>query len=100
MFQAAGGQPWLGRLKDTVYRPQLALIRLLNSLAWLLGAAAKAANYASAGLMHRRDLESAIGRAWEEHSRTTWAMRPGLMEWEEKFYLRFLKSGDRVLLVG
>jgi SAM-dependent methyltransferase len=83
-----------------VDRPRVALIRALNSVAWLLSAAAKAANYASAGLMRRRDLESAIERAWEEHDRTSWALEPGLMEWEEKFYLRFLRSGDRVLLVG
>ena len=80
--------------------PRVALIRALNSVAWLLSAAAKAAKYASAGLMRRRDLESAIERAWEEHGRTSWALQPGLMEWEEKFYSRFLRSGDRVLLVG
>ena len=83
-----------------MHRPRVMLIRALNSVAWLLSAAAKTANYASAGVMRRQDLESAIERAWEEHCRTDWALRPGLMEWEENFYLRFLRSGDRVLLVG
>lgn len=75
-------------------------IRALGRLAWLLGAAGKAVTYSSVGLMRRRDLEQAIGRAWEEYGRTSWASQPGFMEWEEELYTRVLRPGDRVLLVG
>lgn len=56
--------------------------------------------YAAAGLLTLDDLRRAALRQWREFA----AMQPesdtAFLDWEEGFYTRSLRAGDRVLLVG
>ena len=58
--------------------------------------------YAAAGALQLADLRAAIQREWEDAgaSESDNYIAAGLMSWERDFFLRFLKPGDRVLVVG
>lgn len=58
--------------------------------------------YAAAGALRLADLRAAIQREWEDAgaSESDNYIAAGLMSWERDFFLRFLKPGDRVLVVG
>lgn len=67
-----------------------------------LDRAATLAFYAAAGTAHLEDLRLAIQREWQESGALesdTWVLS-GLMGWEQDFSLRFLRPGDRILVVG
>lgn len=67
-----------------------------------LDRAATLAFYAAAGTARLEDLRRAIQREWQESGALesgTWVLS-GLMGWEQDFYLRFLRPGDRILVVG
>jgi len=67
-----------------------------------LDRAATLAFYAAAGTARIENLRRAIQRQWEEAGalESDTSILPGLMGWEQDFYLRFLRPGDRILVVG
>ena len=58
--------------------------------------------YAAGGALRLADLRDAIQREWEDAgvSNSDDYIASGLMSWERDFYPRFLKPGDRVLVIG
>ena len=73
---------------------------LLSSAAPALDLASRASMYLAAGALRLHELREAIETTWDDFSRSETAILSGLMSWESAFYARFLKPGDRVLLVG
>lgn len=58
--------------------------------------------YAAAGTLRLVDLQAAIEREWDDAgaSNSDNYIASGLMGWERDLYRRFLKPGDRVLVIG
>ncbi len=58
--------------------------------------------HAAAGTLRLADLGAAIQREWEDAgaSNSIDYVASGLLSWERDFYGRFLKPGDRVLVIG
>lgn len=58
--------------------------------------------YAAAGAARLADLTSSIEREWDRSGAEEWEgyVASGLMPWERDFYPRFLRAGDRVLVIG
>ena len=58
--------------------------------------------YAAAGTLRLGDLQAAIEREWDDAGASNSGdyIASGLMGRERDFYLRFLKPGDRVLVIG
>lgn len=76
------------------------IARGLQELARLLARISKLICYAAAGLLRRRELESAIALEWNRYAESGWASEPRLHEWEEELYFSVAHPKDRVLLVG
>ncbi len=66
----------------------------------LLQYAATACFWAAAGTLTLEDLRRAAVRRWREFAATQSDADVALMDWEEEFYRRFLRPGERVLLAG
>lgn len=67
-----------------------------------LDRAATVALYAAAGTARLEDLHRDIQREWQDAAALEldlW-VQTGLMGWEQDFYPRFLRLGDRILVVG
>jgi SAM-dependent methyltransferase len=62
--------------------------------------AATACFWAAAGTLTLEDLRRAAVRRWREYAATQPDADDALMDWEEQFYGRFLRPGERVLLAG
>lgn len=81
-------------------------VRRAMSLALLLAArlltgAGSLLSHLAAGLLRPADLRRALLRRWEDFGlRDPAGTIEGLMPWEREFYGRFLRPGDRVLVVG
>jgi len=73
---------------------------LLWGAARALELAGRASLYLAAGTLRLHDLRGAIAKAWEEFGRGEGLILSGLMHWEQALYDRFLKPGDRILVVG
>ena len=74
----------------------------LFGCARFLDRATTLAFYAAAGTVRLEDLRRTIKLEWQEAAALEagpWILT-GLMGWEQGFYLRFLRPGDRVLVVG
>ncbi|MFI5179169.1 MAG: class I SAM-dependent methyltransferase [Vicinamibacterales bacterium] len=57
-------------------------------------------NYLAAGTQRIGDLREGVERTWEDFNIRAADVASGLMPWEEDLVARFLKAGDRVLVVG
>lgn len=79
-----------------------ALFSALYGGACVFRGAATLCSYAAAGAVRLADLRAAIQREWENSGASEWEnyIAIGLMKWELDFYPRFLRSGDRVLVIG
>jgi len=66
----------------------------------LFAGGARVFNHLAAGTLRVSDLRNGIERTWEAFGASDAAVGAGLMEWEVEFERAFLKTGDRVLLVG
>ncbi len=73
---------------------------LLRGTARALELAGRASMYLAAGTLRLEDLREAITNAWEESSCRESHILSGLMPSESALYARFLKPGDRILVVG
>lgn len=78
------------------------LLAFLFGCGRFLGRAATLAFYAAAGTLRLEDLRRSIQRQSEESGalESDTSILSGLMGWERDFYLRFLRPGDRILVVG
>ena len=56
--------------------------------------------YAAAGLLTTEQVAALVTRRWEDFGADRQHMLAGLERWESEFYQRFLKQGERVLVVG
>jgi SAM-dependent methyltransferase len=77
-----------------------ALARAAFAASSLLIRAARLAVYAGLGALRRGQLVDLIRDEWDEYGRSNWDWFAVLWDWEKDFYLRNLRAGDRVLLVG
>jgi SAM-dependent methyltransferase len=57
-------------------------------------------NHLAVGTLRIADLRHGIERTWEAFDASDAAVGAGLMAWEEEFVVRFVNTGDSVLLVG
>jgi len=73
---------------------------LLRGTARAFELASRASLSLAAGTLRLQDLRQAIANAWGEVGHQEAYIRWGLWPWEKSLYDRFLKPGDRVLLVG
>jgi SAM-dependent methyltransferase len=66
----------------------------------LFARAGRVFNYLAAGTQHISDLRNGVERSWEDFNVRDADVASGLMAWEEDLVSRFLRAGDRVLVVG
>jgi SAM-dependent methyltransferase len=76
------------------------LVRGLWRCARVCDAIGGALGFAAAAALPRDARSAACVRGWDKYARGASSVQAGLHEWEEAFYGRFLRDGDRVLLVG
>src|SRR5438477_10928447 len=78
--------------------------RSVFALGWAaasaLDAAGRATTYLVAGALTRDELRLAIARNWESYGLDESFILSGLAAWEQEIYDRFLRPGDRILVVG
>jgi len=77
-----------------------ALLRALLLVARVLQAAASFFSSLAAGVFSRADISRSLVVEWDDFGRLPDRVRYGLHPWEREFYGRFLRRGDRILLVG
>jgi SAM-dependent methyltransferase len=77
-----------------------ALFVLLSVGARTLERGASASMYFAAGMLRLDDLRGAIANRWVDFGHDEDFVGSGLMSWERDLYDRFLKAGDRILVVG
>jgi SAM-dependent methyltransferase len=77
-----------------------AVARAAFAVSNLLIRAARLAAYAGLGALRRSQLVDLIRHEWDEYGRSGWDWFAVLWDWEKDFYLKNLRAGDRVLLVG
>jgi SAM-dependent methyltransferase len=80
--------------------PRRVLLRALLLVARVLQAAASFFSYLAAGTFGRADIGRSLVAEWDDFARSPDRVRYGLHPWEREFYGRFLRKGDRILLVG
>lgn len=73
---------------------------LLWGAARALELAGRASMYLAVGTLRLQELQRSIANAWEEVSRRERYNLSGLLPSESALYARFLKPGDRILVVG
>jgi SAM-dependent methyltransferase len=78
------------------------LVGAACGLARTLDRGVTASTFLAAGLLRFADLERHMAANWRHFglNQTEADVAAGLFQWEQEFYGRFLRSGDRVLVVG
>ena len=80
------------------WRP--ALFEVAQTLSRAAEGASRTLVYAAAGLLTSEQLSALIARRWSEFGADRAYILSGLQPWETDFYHRFLRPGDRILVVG
>jgi SAM-dependent methyltransferase len=70
------------------------------SAGWLLELSARALAHTAAGTLDLASLRAAIARGWDDYGHSEDEILSGLKPWEQDCYARYLKPGDRILVIG
>lgn len=81
-------------------RLRAAGVGLCRAAARALHLGSRAFACAAPGLLSAAELRAAIARGWEEFGASDDYVLSGLHPWEQALYPRFLRTDDRVLVVG
>jgi SAM-dependent methyltransferase len=76
------------------------LVRSIWRCAKVCESISGAFGFAAAAALPRAAFAAASVEGWSKYAHGASSRQVGLHEWEEAFYRRFLRGGDRVLLVG
>lgn len=72
----------------------------LRRLARGLHLASRGLLHVGAGLLRLDELRALIAQRWQDFGTTEYQVLSGLFTWEREFYDRFLRRGNRLLVVG